>query len=190
MLRVAMISPIRLQANVAESDLSLVRVGGRAEVQIAGSGGVIPARISSVAPQVDPTSRTGTVEVTLPNSDGRILPGQFVSLELILSYKASALQIAKKAVVPSAREDAGTVWIAETGAGGLIARAKNVLLGASNAEKVEVVSGIHEGDHIITTGFEYLKDGDPVMDCRTDLAKKPRQRNGAHRNVVFDGGGR
>ena len=55
-LRIAQIEPIRVQANVPESDLGDVKVGSPVRIIPRGGGEPVSARVSSVAPAVDPGS--------------------------------------------------------------------------------------------------------------------------------------
>ena len=58
-----------------------LRMGSRVLVNPPnGSGNPMTARITSIAPSIDPTARTGIVEAVIPNKDGRFLPGQYVAM--------------------------------------------------------------------------------------------------------------
>src|SRR5207249_11575428 len=71
-LRVSQIHPIRLQANVAESDLQNIRVGNRVRVRsMKDPKHGVEARVTSIFPAVDPAARTGIIEAIFPNADGR-----------------------------------------------------------------------------------------------------------------------
>jgi multidrug efflux pump subunit AcrA (membrane-fusion protein) len=98
-LKISQISPIRLQANVAESDLEKIRVGNRVRVRTTGSGRVLQARVASIFPAVDPTARTGIVEVILSNRDGKFLPGQYVTMDLTTAAARNALVVPSGAMV-------------------------------------------------------------------------------------------
>src|SRR5206468_128749 len=59
-LKVSQIRPIRLQANVAESDLQNIRVGNRVRVRsMRDPKHVVEARVTAMFPAVDPAARTG-----------------------------------------------------------------------------------------------------------------------------------
>src|SRR5207302_6619620 len=67
-LKVSQTRPIRLQANVAESDLPNIRAGNRVRVRsMKDPKRGVQARVSSIFPAVDPTARTAIVEALYPN---------------------------------------------------------------------------------------------------------------------------
>lgn len=95
-LKVAQINPIRLQANVAEDDLDVVQVG--AGVTVRSGKSTIQARVTSVTPAVDATARTGLVEALVANPQNRLLPGQFVEMEIFTGQKFNAVRVPSRAV--------------------------------------------------------------------------------------------
>lgn len=118
-LKVAQIRPIRLQANVAEEDLAAVRVGSRVRARVSNDPGrVIQATVTAVFPTADAASRTGVVEATVPNRDGRLLPGGYVAMEVSTTHRPSALRVPASAVVQTtqasddvlALKPAAAVW--------------------------------------------------------------------------------
>lgn len=99
-LKISQVQPIRLQANVAESDLRGIRVGNRVRVRtMRDPGRVVEARVTSIFPAVDPVARTAVVEAVVPNADGRFLPGEYLSVEISTRAKKSALVVPSSAVV-------------------------------------------------------------------------------------------
>lgn len=92
-LRVSQVSPIRLQANVAEGDLARIYPGDPVRVRRTGEGRVLTARVSAVFPAVDPSARTGVVEAMLPNRDGYFLPGQYLQMEIVTAAARNAVVV-------------------------------------------------------------------------------------------------
>lgn len=128
-LKVAQLRPIRIQVNVPEADLGRIRRGSRVRILLKPSVGsanalALVSTVSAVFPAVDPTARTGIVEALLPNADGRILPGQFVTMEITVAERANTLRVPSAAVLsrtgPSpfgqSGEQQSYVWVAEHGA--------------------------------------------------------------------------
>ncbi len=168
-LKVAQINPIRLQANVAEDDLSAVRVG--AGVTVRSGKSTIQARVTSVTPAVDPTARTGTVEAIVANPQKRLLPGQFVEMEIFTGQKFNTVRVPSRAVrqrTPPSGQVLSTqpqhlVWLAEPASDGqFTVRATPVRVGLASDDKTEVLSGLKPGQKIVVAGYQFLKDGDTV----------------------------
>jgi RND family efflux transporter MFP subunit len=173
-LRVAQISPIRLQASVAESDLQKIRQGARVVVDGQGAGRkALSARVTSVAPSIDPAARTGVVEAVVPNTDRRYLPGQYVSMEITTGRAENTLRIPTRAIRyhtepsggPVSTQSTAAVWVADPvpgQAGGYTVRWVTVTTGMSDANDTEILSGLHAGWKVVTSGQDYLKEGDTV----------------------------
>lgn len=190
-LRVAQVRPIRLQANVAESDLSRIRPGARvlARGPDAGKRSVV-ARVTSIAPAVDPISRTGLVEALHANSDGRFVPGQYVVMDIAIGGSEDALSVPTAAIrtrvetAPGAEAEGTTsyVWVASPAADGgeRTVRAASVRVGASERDMTRVLSGLREGQQVVVEGGEGLHEGDTVTVPEADQAPEARPAMPGH----------
>lgn len=178
LLKVAQIAPIRLQANVAESDLQQVHVGSGVRVESPHGGSLLQTRITSVAPSIDLTDRTGIVEAIVPNRDSRFLPGQYVTLYISTGRDANALHIPTRALryhtVPSGQalttQSTPTVWVAEPipgQQGRFTVHEVTVKTGLSSAESTEILSGLHPGQQVVVAGQDYLRNDDTVSATQT-----------------------
>lgn len=189
LLRVAQISPIRLQANVADADLGRVRVGTPVTIRKqAGGQSPVSARVTSIAPAVDPAARTGLVEAVVPNRDGRFVPGEYVVMDLATGRSASTLYVPARAIrwrtAPSAgvlsTQSSPYVWAAESIEGQqnqYTARQVDVRVGLSNGASTEVTSGLQAGQQVVINGQDTLKNGDTVVAVNAE-AERPRGSTG------------
>ena len=186
-LKVAQIDPIRVQANVAESDLNRMRVGSLVTVRDRDKQAkAVTARLTSVAPSVDPQSRTGLVEAIISNPNRRFLPGEYVVMEIAtgqsrtpLSVPASAVQ--QRATVATGEKPASYVWVAEAAQSGqLTVRPVTVQTGVSDGTQIEIRSGLKPGQRVVTMGYQNLSEGDVVTAPRSTLAAaSPTARAGS-----------
>jgi RND family efflux transporter MFP subunit len=175
-LKVAQVAPIRLQANVPEGDLAKISVGASVTLKSRdGKGEPVIARVSSVSPAVDPQARTGVVEVVWPNTTGRFLPGQFVTMEIETSLPSEGLTVPSEAV-QSAVNSKPFVWVAESSGdpGQFTVNRVEVEVGPSNGSLIQIKSGLTEGQQVVVAGGMYLKDGGAVSaPTETSEAKGP-----------------
>ncbi len=176
-LKVAQISPIRLQANVTEADLAKITVGARVTISSRDKKGVdIQANVSSISPSVDPQARTGVVEVVWQNANARFLPGQFVSMNIEISAIQDALVAPKEAIQHPPGDEGGKpyVWIAEPNgeAGQFTIRRAEIEAGATNGKLTEILSGVKEGQQVVTAGAMYLREGGTVSAQVTEVESK------------------
>ncbi|GIV20021.1 MAG: hypothetical protein KatS3mg023_1772 [Armatimonadota bacterium] len=210
LLKLRTIDRVRLQANVAESDALGIREGNPVTVTIPADPGFrLDARVTSVFYAANPQSRTVTIEAVVPNHTGKLLPGQYVVMQIakgkpqkLISVPLSAIQrdVDGKPFVwvvqqnqaqgkvtytcvmhPEVQSDhpgkcpkCGMDLVPEKRGGKYTAHRVNVMLGESNGRRVAVLSGLREGDEVITQGNEYLKEGDPVTPVEWGIAGPQR----------------
>jgi RND family efflux transporter MFP subunit len=173
-LKIAQIQPIRLQANVAEADLARVRVGARVTLRRQNeTGSGVVARVTSIAPAVDPVARTGVVEAVVPNREARFLPGHYVVMEIETGQQSSVLRVPSRAIRWRTSPSGGVLstratpflFVAEPladRAGEYAVREASVQAGLSDGNLTEILSGLKEGEQVVVAGHQYLKTGDTV----------------------------
>lgn len=150
-LKVAQIDRVRLQANVAERDLSSIRVGSPVTVTPAGNGQPpFPARVTSVFPFVEPGSRTAVVEAVVDNPGRRLLPGQYVAMQFVTGERAEAVVVPRTAIVRIGGK--ATVWMAREDR----VRPVVVVTGLEGTDGVEITAGLAGGERVVTRGHEGL----------------------------------
>lgn len=176
-LKVAQVSPIRLQANVAASDIERIKPGTKVWVSLRGttSKSKKEARVSSVAPAVNASSRTGVVEVVWTNEDGEFQPGQFLTMEFEVGVSSNSLYVPVGAIqnLPSAENSSSTfVWVASpTGEEGrYTVKRVAVETGANDGNHVVVRSSLEKGQRVVISDAAYLKDGSEVSAQETAVA--------------------
>ncbi len=109
--------------------------------------------VSSVASIVDRQSRTFAVEVAIPNEDGRLRPGMFVTAEFVVEAVADALLLEDVAVYE--REGEQLVFTVEDG----VAVARPVVVTQLSAGMVVITSGLGEGIPVVAEGGAFLETG-------------------------------
>lgn len=86
------ISRLRIVSNVVEKDLRMVNAGDQAVVEVdAYPGEKFNGRIARVSPVLDPSTRTATMEVEIPNVDYRLKPGMYARVALTIEEREHAL---------------------------------------------------------------------------------------------------
>lgn len=110
------------------------------------------AKIYAIEPEIETATRTLKIRAIADNSNGKLLPGTFATIELSLKNIKDAMVIPTEAVVPI--QDGKVVYIANNG------KAKEVKIEtlARTSNDVVVTSGIKSGDTLLTSGVMSLKD--------------------------------
>ncbi|WP_329806542.1 efflux RND transporter periplasmic adaptor subunit [Flavobacterium facile] len=110
------------------------------------------AKIYAIEPEIETATRTLKIRAIADNSNGKLLPGTFATIELSLKNIKDAIVIPTEAVVPI--QNGKVVYIANNG------KAKEVKIEtlARTAKDVVVTSGIKSGDTLLTSGVMAIKD--------------------------------
>lgn len=133
-------------------------------------------QISTVNSEVDPATRNIRVRATFPNKDGMLRPGLFVKVEVSASDERQVLVVPTTAVVYAPYGDSVFVLDQKTESGKagqqpspLIAQPRFVRLGDKRGDLVAVVSGLKEGETVVSNGAFKLRKGMAVL-VNNDLA--------------------
>ena len=116
--------------------------------------------IKTINTQIDPVTRTVRVRAILPNDDGVLKPGLLMSITLSKNQRQSLL-IPEEALVK--RSDKNFVFSVNEKDGALIAQQKEIQLGSRQPGVVEVLSGLDEGERIVSHGVSKIRNGSAVM---------------------------
>jgi cobalt-zinc-cadmium efflux system membrane fusion protein len=148
-------SKVWLVGNLREDDAGRARVGMMAQVQPLGSTEVLSARITYVAPSIDPNTRRLLVRAELPNPDGHLKPETFASFTLITGKERQSLTVPEDAVIFEAQT--ARVWVADAAHHRLALRPITTGLVANGT--VEVTGGLSAGETVVTAGSLFIDRG-------------------------------
>jgi len=155
---VVAIDTVRMIANLVEKGFKRIVPGVEAEVQVdAFEGEIFKGKVSRVAPVFDPATRTATMEIEVPNPGYRLKPGMYARVRLTVERRPNALTVPRGAIVDINGKRG--VFMVENGQ---IARFREVTTGLTDAERAEILTGLNEGERVITVGAMALRDGDRV----------------------------
>ncbi len=130
-------------------------------------GKVMVGEITAVNPQVDPVTRNIRVQATVENPREDLRPGMFVNVGVVLPEKNEILAIPATAVLYAPYSD--SVFVVEetireeTGRPVRALRQQFVRLGQRRGDFVSVISGLEEGDAVVSTGVFKLRNGQEVV---------------------------
>lgn len=122
-------------------------------------------KITRIAPNADPTTRTFDVEVTVPNPGGRIRTGSVASLRIVgapAPVVADARLPLDVIVRPPNDADDFAVYVVEKQGDRTLARLRRVRLGEIVGNQITVSSGVRIGDRVIMRGATMVTDGAEV----------------------------
>jgi len=148
---------IKLEFGIPENFVGDLRAG----MAIAADSTVYPDRrfagtVTSIDSRVDPVTRAVTVIATVPNEDGLLKPGMFLTVGLE-KKRENVLMVPEEALVP--REGRQFVFVVENGK----AMEREVALGGRAPGLAEVRSGVESGAQVITEGTQRVRTGGAVQ---------------------------
>jgi membrane fusion protein (multidrug efflux system) len=151
---------LKAVAQVPENYLGQVMVGSNVKVVIPElNNKTIDTRISVTGKTIDPSTRSFYVETKLPY-DKQFYPNQIALIKIQDYTTPNALTIPANSLQ---NDDKGKyVMVAVQDGNRLIAKKKSIHIGMIYGDRVEVLSGIQAGDHIITDGYQGLYDEQPI----------------------------
>jgi membrane fusion protein (multidrug efflux system) len=146
-------STIKLDFTIPETFLSAVRPG----LDITARSVAYPdvsfsGRVASLDSRVDPATRSVTVRALLPNPEGLLKPGMFLTVRLSRGA-TDALLVPEHALVPEQGDVYVFVVKDET------AEKRRIRTGQRRVGDVQVVDGLVAGELVVTEGTQKLRDG-------------------------------
>jgi membrane fusion protein (multidrug efflux system) len=163
-----LIDPIFVNFSLPQQQLAQVESGLTVQVTTdALPGQVVDGKITAINPQVDTATRNIQMQATVGNPEERLRPGMFVNVAVVLPARKDVLAIPATAVLYAPYSD--SVFVVEekkeeiNGQPGQIVRQKFVRLGEKKGDYVAIVSGLEEGDTVVSTGVFKLRNGQSVV---------------------------
>ncbi|MDY0917921.1 efflux RND transporter periplasmic adaptor subunit [Pseudomonas viridiflava] len=165
------LSSLYVDFHVPEQALPKLSVGQRVQVSVSAyPGQSFDATISAINPRVDESTRNVLIRATQPNPDGRLLPGMFVDLQVILPSAPSQVVAPESAITYSLYGNSVYVVVArQTEAGKpesnprdepqLTVERRFVKTGEHREGKVVILEGLKAGDQVVSGGQLKLDNG-------------------------------
>ena len=146
-LRLAALDKVWVEADVFEADLGRIAKGQTASISLS----YIPDRafegtVTFVYPYLDPNARTGRVRIELPNTGLELKPDMYANVTFHVAL-GDRLQIPTSAILFTGPR---RVVIVDLGGGRLAPR--EIKVGAQSGDRAEVISGLNEGESVVTAG--------------------------------------
>jgi membrane fusion protein (multidrug efflux system) len=161
------LDPIYATFSVPQQAAASMRPGTRVDVSAEGLGGdPFVGEITALDSVVDEATRNIRVQATLANPGQRLRPGMFVTVRLSLGGDATAVTLPASAIAYAPYGD--SVFVVEemtspAGAAYLGVRQQFVTLGRARGDQVAVLSGVKEGETVVSAGAFKLRNGAAVL---------------------------
>lgn len=149
--------PMKIEFAVPQRYAAFMEKGMKITFKMDGSAEELQAEIYAYDSRIDPGSRTLKVRAKAPNKEGKLIPGAFVEVKLVLQNIPDALMIPTAALVPQIRGQ--KVFVLEDG----LAQSREVEVGIRTETEIQITKGLSAGDTLVTSALLAIKDGAPLQ---------------------------
>lgn len=150
---IADINTIWVVGDLYPRDVGVVKVGQPVEISVTGyPDQIFRGIIDNISDSVDPTSLTLKVRVVLQNAQHKLKPQMYATIA-VTNQRGTAMVVPSTAVIQNGKE---TFVFVETSPGKYARR--NVTLGATHDKTDEITQGLEDGDKVVSSGAELLRE--------------------------------
>jgi Cu(I)/Ag(I) efflux system membrane fusion protein len=169
--RIADLAQVWVEGDVFEQDLTFVRAGSQAHIEVSAYPGQhLMGLVSFVYPTVNTESRTNRVRVTVPNPDGHLKPGMFATMYFDAQV-GDEIVVPMEAVIVTGERN--LVFVRDS-TGALVPR--QVVLGTRADHYTQVLAGLAVGERIVASA-NFLVDAESRL--ATTGSSMPGMQHGA-----------
>jgi RND family efflux transporter MFP subunit len=155
LFRIAQTGMLRVYVNVPQANAGMVKPGQPAALHVSNlPGRTFPGVVARTANALDPGSRTMLVEVHVPNPDGALMPGMYAEVELSSARVNPPLLIPSDSLI--VRADGTRVALVKSDH---TVHLQKVEVGRDYGDRLEVISGLQEGDTLIPNPGDTAREG-------------------------------
>lgn len=151
---------IKLDFNIPEKYITQIRPGSYVNFTVDGSDRKYTAVVMATQSGITQATRSLTVRAEVKGDQTGLVPGGFAKVNLNFAPDPNALLIPTQAIIPQARGKKAALY--QNGS----ARFVDVTTGVRDSSKVQITSGLKQGDTIIVTGLMSIKP-----DAKVNISK-------------------
>lgn len=168
-----------------------VQRGQRASLELdALPGQKFAAVVLAIDPLVDANGRSVGVRGCIDNRQQQLRPGMFARVSAVFGERNNAITVPEEAIVPQGGRQFVLRLVPGPDANTLVTQRVEVKVGVRRPGKVEILTGLNQGDRVVTAGQQRLqKDGSPVrvVDLAAGKAEAAKAEGGGQNGNVGNG---
>lgn len=185
MVTLQALDPIWVDFPMPEQNVGKLRVGQTLELTVdAYPGKVYKGSVTSLDARVSQETRTLLVRGTLANPDRTLLPGMFANVAVLAGAPARVVTVPRTAITYSLYGDSVYVLKPKEGQPApakpedavYVVERRFIKTGQIRDERVAIVSGLAQGDHVVTSGQVKLTNGSVVRVDNSQALVPPATR--------------
>ncbi|WP_205182366.1 MULTISPECIES: efflux RND transporter periplasmic adaptor subunit [Burkholderiaceae] len=167
LFKLADLGQVWVIAEVPEAQARAIAPGQPVTVLATAAPEPMAGKVDAILPDVNPATRTLKVRIVLPNKQRRLVPGMFANVRFDSGDRQDVLQIPSEAVIRTGQRN---VVMVDTGAQGYVAT--EIRTGHESGGMTEVISGLHAGQTVVTSG-QFLIDSEANLRGTSDRLVSP-----------------
>ncbi len=152
------IDTVKAAVEAIEVQLSQLALNQQASIEVDGIDVQMSGHVAFISPTLMPARRTATVEILIDNPEGTLKPGMFAKVTVPVEVHTDAILISRASLVEDSNTKTQNVFVIENG----VSQRRVVEIGLLRGGAVEVLSGLTEGEAVVTAGQHSLKQGESV----------------------------
>ena len=141
---------IVIDIKVPENYVGVLKPGLKTEITSSAFNKVFNGKVDSISSRIDPSTRSILARILVDNSGFEIIPGQLMTAKVIYNEEN---QVGVPESALTIQGDTAFVYVVIEG----MAEKRNVVIGKRNFGKVSIVSGVSEGDLVISEGISKVR---------------------------------
>lgn len=151
------IDAVKAAVEVIEVQLSQLTLNQQATIEVDGID-QMSGSVAFISPTLMPARRTATVEILIDNPERTLKPGMFAKVTIPVEVHTDAILISRTSLVEDANAETQNIFVIEDG----VSQRRVVEIGLLRGGQAEVLSGLAEGEAVVTAGQHSLKQGESV----------------------------
>ena len=142
---------IVIDIKIPENYVGILKPGLKAEISNSAFNKAFKGKVESISSRIDPSTRSILARIIVNNSNFEIIPGQLMTVKVIYD-EINQIGVPESAV--TIQGNTAFVYIVNNN----IAEKRNIKMGKRNFGKVSILSGINEGDIVISEGVSKVRN--------------------------------
>ena len=175
------LDPIYFDFSLPQQTLDKIKVGQSLNVKVdTYPNEMFVGKIATIDPKVDPATRNVAVRASLPNPDHKLLPGMYASGSIATGDVEHHITLPQTAIIFNPYGNIVYLVKQKTddkGKTSMIAQQTVVQTGATRGDQIAVLSGLKEGDQVVSEGQNKLQNG---MTITVDNTIQPSNDSNPH----------
>lgn len=149
------IETLKIDIKIPENYLGVLKKGLKIEASSSAFEETFMGQLETISSRVDPTTRSILVQAKINNESEKLIPGMLLNISLIFN-ETNSLSIPEEALVIQGNDK--FVYLIENNK----IKKNSVTIGKRNFGKIEILSGLNEGNTILAEGTNKVRPGSNI----------------------------